>query len=160
MTLDAREFRDSLGAFATGITVVTANAPDGTKVGCTANSFSSVSLDPPLVLWSIAKNANSFVAFTGAKNFAIHILHEGQEDVSRLFATKEADKFGQVDHIEGSGDVPLLKDYSVRFECTTEHLYEGGDHIIIVGRVHEMDNANKEPLGFYKGQYAKREITQ
>ncbi|MBQ0720265.1 MAG: flavin reductase family protein [Gammaproteobacteria bacterium] len=160
MTLDAREFRDSLGAFATGITVVTANAPDGTKVGCTANSFSSVSLDPPLVMWAIAKNANSFDAFNEAKDFAIHILHAGQEDVSRLFATKEADKFGQADSSEGRAGVPVLNDYSVRFECSTEHLYDGGDHLIIVGRVHEMSNANKEPLGFFKGQYAKIDISK
>ncbi|MBL4783284.1 MAG: flavin reductase family protein [Porticoccaceae bacterium] len=160
MTLDAREFRDSLGAFATGITVVTATSADGKKVGCTANSFSSVSLDPPLVLWSIAKNANSFDAFNEAKDFAIHILHEGQEDISRLFSTKEADKFGQADHSEGRASVPVLNDYSVRFECSTEYLYEGGDHIIIVGRVHEMDNADKEPLGFYKGQYAKIDVSK
>ncbi len=155
MTLDAREFRDSLGAFATGITVVTATAADGTKVGCTANSFSSVSLDPPLVLWSIAKNAKSFDAFNETEHFAIHVLHEGQEDVSRLFATKDADKFGQIAWREGFGGSPVLDDFSVRFECSTEHRYEGGDHIILVGRVHEMSSAEKEPLGFYKGKYAK-----
>lgn len=155
MTLDAREFRDSLGAFATGITVVTATAADGTKVGCTANSFSSVSLDPPLVLWAIAKNANSYETFMESDHFAIHVLHAGQEDVSRLFATKEADKFAQIASSEGLGGIPVLNDYSVRFECSTEYRYEGGDHIIIVGRVHEMRNANKEPLGFYKGKYAK-----
>ncbi|HAD09720.1 MAG TPA: nitrilotriacetate monooxygenase [Porticoccaceae bacterium] len=155
MSLDAREFRDAMGCFATGVTVVTAKSADGEKVGCTANSFSSVSLDPPLVLWAIAKNANSYDTFMAAKHFAIHVLHSGQEEVSRLFATKEADKFGQVPWTEGQEGTPLLEDYSVRFECTTEHRYEGGDHIIIVGRVHTMDNPDAEPLGFYQGKYAK-----
>ncbi|HBD13146.1 MAG TPA: nitrilotriacetate monooxygenase [Porticoccaceae bacterium] len=154
MTLDARAFRDAMGCFATGVTVVTARDEDGTNVGCTANSFSSVSLDPPLVLWSIAKNANSYNAFMKAKHFAIHILHSGQEDVSRLFATKDIDKFNEVGWSEGAGGTPLLDEYSVRLECTTEHLYEGGDHIIIVGRVHDMDNPDAEPLGFYQGKYA------
>jgi flavin reductase (DIM6/NTAB) family NADH-FMN oxidoreductase RutF len=111
-------------------------------------------------MWAIARNANSFDAFYKAKDFAIHILHSGQEDISRLFATKDADKFGQIDSSEGRAGVPVLNDYSVRFECSTEHLYEGGDHVIIVGRVHEMCNANKEPLGFYKGQYAKIDVSK
>ena len=155
MSLDQREFRDSLGAFATGITVVTAKDADGKPVGATANSFSSVSLDPPLLLWCVAKTANSFDAFNQAEHFAIHILHSGQEDISRLFATKDADKFAQLEWSESVSGAPLLADYDVRFECTTEHLYEGGDHIIVVGRVHAMDNKNREPLGFYKGKYAK-----
>ncbi len=155
MSLDQREFRDSLGAFATGITVVTAKDADGKPVGATANSFSSVSLDPPLLLWCVAKTANSFDAFNQAEHFAIHVLHSGQEDISRLFATKDADKFAQLEWSESAGGAPLLADYDVRFECTTEHLYEGGDHIIVVGRVHTMDNKNREPLGFYKGKYAK-----
>ena len=155
MTLDAREFRDAMGCFATGITVVTARSKDGENVGCTANSFSSVSLDPPLVLWAIAQNANSYDAFMEAEHFAIHVLHAGQEDMSRLFATKDVDKFSEISWTEGQGGTPLLDDYSVRFECTTENLFEGGDHIIIVGRVSEMDNPDVEPLGFYQGKYAK-----
>lgn len=155
MTLDAREFRNAMGCFATGITVVTAKSKDGENVGCTANSFSSVSLDPPLVLWAIAKNANSYDAFMEAKHFAIHVLHLGQEDISRLFATKDVDKFSNIDWTESENGTPLLNDYSVRLECTTEHRYEGGDHIIIVGRVTEMDNPDAEPLGFYQGKYAK-----
>ena len=103
MTLDAREFRDAMGCFATGITVVTARSKDGENVGCTANSFSSVSLDPPLVLWAIAKNANSYDAFMEAEHFAIHVLHAGQEDMSRLFATKDVDKFSEISWTEGQG---------------------------------------------------------
>ena len=155
MGLDQREFRDSLGEFVTGITVVTAKDANGNPVGATANSFSSVSLDPPLVLWNIAKTANSFDAFNQAEYFAIHILHSGQEDISRRFATRDADKFAGLEWSENAGGAPLLADYDVRFECTTEHLYDGGDHLIIVGRVHEMDNKAREPLGFYKGKYAR-----
>ena len=155
MPLDAREFRDAMGCFATGITVVTARSKEGENVGCTANSFSSVSLDPPLVLWAIAKNANSYDAFIEAENFAIHVLHSGQEDMSRLFATKDVDKFSEIKWTEGQGGTPLLNEYSVRFECTTEDIYEGGDHMIIVGRVFNMDNPDAEPLGFYQGKYAK-----
>lgn len=155
MSLEQRQFRDALGAFATGVTVVTAKDAEGKPVGATANSFSSVSLDPPLVLWSVAKTANCFDAFMKAKHFAIHILHSGQEGISRLFATKEVDKFANLKWHENAGGAPLLEDFGVRFECTTEHLYEGGDHIIVVGRVHDMDAQDCEPLGFYKGKYAK-----
>lgn len=155
MSLDQRQFRDALGAFPTGITVVTAKDVDGKPVGATANSFSSVSLDPPLVLWSVAKTANCYNAFMKAKHFAIHVLHSGQENISRLFATKEADKFANLQWCESAQGAPLLADFSVRLECSTENLYEGGDHIIVVGRVHEMSVQECEPLGFYKGKYAK-----
>lgn len=155
MTLDAREFRDAMGCFTTGITVITARSQEGENVGCTANSFSSVSLDPPLVLWAIAKNANCYDAFIEAKNFAVHVLHSGQEDMSRLFATKDIDKFSEIKWSQGQDGTPLLNDYSVRFECTTENIFEGGDHMIIVGRVFNMDNPDAEPLGFYQGKYAK-----
>ena len=154
-SFSTREFRAALGMFATGVTVVTARTAQDQVIGLTANSFNSVSLDPPLVLWSVAKTANCYNAFMNAKHYAIHVLHSGQENISRLFATKEADKFANLQWHENAGGAPLLEDYSVRFECTTEHLYEGGDHIIIVGRVHDMDAKDREPLGFYKGKYAK-----
>jgi 3-hydroxy-9,10-secoandrosta-1,3,5(10)-triene-9,17-dione monooxygenase reductase component len=152
---DAKELRQVLGSFVTGVTVVTTADAEGKRYGVTANSFSSVSLDPPLVLWSVAKTANCYNAFMKAKHFAIHVLHAGQESVSRLFATKEADKFANLKWHENAKGAPLLDDFSVRFECSTEHLYEGGDHIIVVGRVHEMSVQDGEPLGFYKGKYAK-----
>lgn len=155
MSLDQREFRDALGAFATGVTVVTARDASGSPVGVTANSFSSVSLDPPLVLWSIARSSSSFDAFNAAKYFAIHILHSEQEDISNRFASRGDDKFADLDCTDSADGVPLLADYDVRFECSTEHLYEGGDHVIVVGRVHRMDSTNREPLAFYRGKYAK-----
>ncbi len=153
--IDPREFRTALGGFPTGVTVVTACDPNGEPVGMTANSFSSVSLDPPLILWSVARNANSFEAFNEATEFAIHVLHSGQENVSTLFATKEIDKFGELNYSKSSGNVPLLDDYMTRFECKTEMRYEGGDHVIIVGRVVAFDKKERKPLGFYQGRYAQ-----
>jgi flavin reductase (DIM6/NTAB) family NADH-FMN oxidoreductase RutF len=152
-TLDPIQFRNALGSFVTGVTVITTRDGDGKGVGLTANSFSSVSLDPPLVLWSIGKTATCFDAFEKSSHFAIHILHRGQENISRHFATKNVDKFSEINHEIGAGNTPLLSDYSARFVCEVEHRYPGGDHIILVGRVLEYENLDKEPLVFYKGQY-------
>jgi 3-hydroxy-9,10-secoandrosta-1,3,5(10)-triene-9,17-dione monooxygenase reductase component len=152
-TIDPILFRNALGSFVTGVTVITTRDSDGKGVGLTANSFASVSLDPPLVLWSIGKTATCFNAFETASHFAIHILHSGQENISRHFATKNAEKFSEIKHEIGAGNTPLLSDYSARFVCSVEHRYPGGDHIILVGRVVDYDNREKEPLVFYKGQY-------
>ncbi|MGK2913964.1 MAG: flavin reductase family protein [Porticoccaceae bacterium] len=155
-TIDPREFRNALGGFPTGVTVITAyDDKNHEPVGMTANSFSSVSLDPPLVLWSVARNANSFDTFHKAARFAIHVLHSGQRSLSTLFATKDIDKFTDLPHSVGTGKVPLLNDYMARFECKTEHRHDGGDHIILVGRVTAFDRKDVEPLGFFQGRYAK-----
>lgn len=145
--------RNAFGSFVTGITIVTARDAQGNAVGMTANSFSSVSLDPPLALWSVAKTASAFDAFQQAMHFTIHILHSGQEQLSRQFATKNIDKFVNNLYELGVGDVPCLTDYAARFECAVEHRYAGGDHIILVGRVVAFDNRDMDPLVFYKGQY-------
>ncbi|MDB6061212.1 MAG: flavin reductase domain protein [Verrucomicrobiaceae bacterium] len=152
-TIDPIQLRNAFGTFITGVTIVTCRDPHGKPVGMTANSFSSVSLDPPLALWSIAKTATNFEAFHTGTHFAIHILHSGQEQISRHFATKNIDKFLDVPFDIGAGDTPLLQDYSARFECEVEHRYLGGDHIILVGRILAFDNLDKEPLVFFKGQY-------
>lgn len=159
-TLDPIQLRNAFGSFVTGVTVVTCNDPHGNPVGMTANSFTSVSLDPPLCLWSIAKTATNFAAFHTGTHFAIHILHSGQEDLSRHFATKNIDKFLDVPHQLGIGNSPILADYSARFECEIEHRYAGGDHIILVGRILSFDNLDKEPLVFLKGQYKQLSSTQ
>lgn len=151
--IDPIQFRNALGSFVTGVTVITTRDASGKGVGMTANSFSSVSLDPPLVLWSIGKTATCFNAFDTASHFAIHILHSGQEQTSRLFATKNIDKFAEIDSEIGAGNTPLLTDFSARFVCSVEHRYPGGDHIILVGRVLEFDSRDREPLVFFKGQY-------
>lgn len=151
---DPRKFRNALGQFATGVTVVTALDQDGNGVGMTANSFSSVSLDPMLVLWSVAKSSNAFQVFNRVDRFAIHVLHAGQQQVSNQFASKVPDRFAGIACGEGQGGVPLLKDYSALFQCETEHRYEGGDHIILVGRVVDFDFKPKSPLIFHAGRYA------
>lgn len=161
--IDTREFRNALGAFATGVTVITTTVkaekpgdPD-LPVALTANSFSSVSLDPPLVLWSIARTAQSFDHFDKAAYFGVHILHSDQQGLSNICATKNVNKFAEIKWHPGVTGVPIFDDYNTCFECEIENRYEGGDHIIIVGRVHAFDNKQKDsharPLLFYQGQY-------
>lgn len=161
-TIDSKALRNAFGHFATGVTVVTTMGQDpdtgaAKPVAMTANSFSSVSLDPPLVLWSIDKGSKSFDAYTNNEHFAIHILHRGQEALSNRCASRDIDKFEGIEWQKGIGDAPLFSDYSCRFQCRVEHRYEGGDHQIIVGRVLDYDcNTDSEthqPLLFFKGQY-------
>ena len=154
-SFDKTEFRNTLGGFATGVTVVTAKDLDGEGyVGMTANSFNSVSMDPPLVLWSIGRNARSLSAFEQASNFAIHILAEDQIDVSNHFATQQDDKFAEADYREGIEGVPVLNGCSIVLQCKTKMLYDGGDHTIIVGEVLGFENNDKSGLAFSKGKYS------
>jgi 3-hydroxy-9,10-secoandrosta-1,3,5(10)-triene-9,17-dione monooxygenase reductase component len=152
--VDVKAFRNALGQFATGVTVVTAVDAEGRKVGMTANSFSSVSLEPMLVLWSIARTSKSFQDFVSADHFAIHILNAQQKELSTQFASNCDDRFDGVPHDTGVADIPLLKDFSAVFQCQTEHQYDGGDHVIIVGRVLEFENRGTAPLIFHAGRYA------
>lgn len=151
---DSREFRNALGQFPTGVTVVTTIDAEGNKIGMTANSFSSVSLDPMLVLWSVAKTCKAFTAFTESKQFAIHVLHADQKHISSQFASNCNDRFEGIEHSLGHGGVPVLSDYSAVFQCDTECLYEGGDHVILLGRVVAFDNRKLPPLVFHAGRYA------
>ena len=153
MTDNAREFRNALGQFLTGVTVVTARDKDGNRIGMTANSFSSVSLDPMLVLWSIAKSASAFDAFEHVTQYAIHVLGEEQQAVSNQFAAKEGDRFAGIALEENGDGVPLLRDYAARFECDIDARHEGGDHIILVGRVTDFDYKPAKPLAFHAGKY-------
>ncbi|MEN2792609.1 flavin reductase [Sphingomonas oligophenolica] len=148
------DFRAALGSFATGVTIVTTRAADGKDVGMTANSFNSVSLDPPMVLWSIGKNALSQPAFATADHFAVHILASDQEELSNRFARRGEDKFAGLDLERGPGDIPLLGGCAARFKCRTAYRYEGGDHDIIVGEVLEFDHFEKKPLLFHRGKYS------
>jgi 3-hydroxy-9,10-secoandrosta-1,3,5(10)-triene-9,17-dione monooxygenase reductase component len=151
---DAREFRNALGAFATGVTVVTAAAPDGSRAGVTASSFNSVSLDPPMILWSLARNSRSLATFESALYWAVHILAAHQDDLSNHFAKSAADKFAGLEIETGIGGAPLLKDYATRLLCKTAFKYEGGDHVIFVGEVLSFDHRNVAPLVFHGGKYA------
>ena len=151
---DPKDFRQALGMFATGVTIVTTRAGDGSPVGVTANSFNSVSIDPPLVLWSLAKNARSLDAFTGGEHWNVHILSQEQEALSNLFARAGEDKFGQQQLEPGVSDAPLLPGCSARFQCKTMFQYDGGDHIIFVGQVLSYDRTQRLPLLYVTGQYA------
>jgi 3-hydroxy-9,10-secoandrosta-1,3,5(10)-triene-9,17-dione monooxygenase reductase component len=147
-------FRNALGSFTTGVTIVTALGRDGQKIGMTVNSFNSVSLDPALVLWSIAREAKCFEDFLAADSYAIHVLSEDQQALSNRFAKSGEDKFAGLECREGLSGVPILPDYSACFQCSLEHQYEGGDHIILVGKVLEFADNGDKPLVFFRGQYS------
>lgn len=153
--IELGEFRQALGCFATGVAVVTTLDADGQKAGMTVSSFNSVSLDPPLVLWSIAENANCYDTFMDAEYFAVNILTVGQQDISARFASKGVDKFDGLNHEEGLHGLPILPEYAACFECRTEHRYQGGDHRIIVGRVLRIEGRDDDPLIFYRGRFLK-----
>ncbi|HVT36131.1 MAG TPA: flavin reductase [Nevskiaceae bacterium] len=153
-SLDANEFRRALGSFATGVTIITTRAPDGTPLGLTCNSFNSVSLSPPLVLWSLANTSASLDAFRATQHWAVHVLAADQEELSARFARRGIDKFAGLECDIGAGNIPLLRGCSARFQCRTAFQQEGGDHIIFVGEVLAFDRADSAPLVFHGGRYA------
>lgn len=153
-TIDTKQFRNALGAFTTGVTVVTTRSADGGDVGLTANSFNSVSLEPPMVLWSLAKTSGSLQAFSDHPYFAVHVLSNRQESVSSRFAKRGIDKFEGLEFGRGHGDVPLLDGCSARFECRVAYRYDGGDHVIFVGEVLNFEHFGLPPLVFQSGGYA------
>ncbi|WP_405404397.1 flavin reductase family protein [Paracoccus sp. Ld10] len=152
---DARLFRQALGRFTTGVTVITTCTADGRREGMTANSFSAVSLDPPLILWSIRNEAVTLPAFTAAGVFAINILTQEQAALSHHFATPSPDKFADIGHSAGHGGCPVLDDTLALFECDLHQIVEAGDHAIMIGRVvrASFDDA-ASPLLFSGGRYA------
>lgn len=152
--LDVREFRNTLSTFTTGVTIITTRAADGTPVGLTANSFNSVSLDPPMVLWSLAKTSRALQAFDAAENWAVHILSVEQDELSNRFAKSGEDKFAGVKTQDGIDGIPLLSGCTARLQCRTTFKYEGGDHIIFVGEVLDFDRSDIPPLVFHAGKYA------
>jgi len=151
--LDARAFRNALGAFVTGVTIITTCNADGTPAGLTANSFNSVSLDPPMVLFSLGLDSTNLDAFRQATWWVVHVLAAGQEDLSNHFARRDADKFKNVAYSKGPGGVPLLDGSAARFICRAAFEYEGGDHAIFLGMVQEFDQAGKPPLIYHQGRY-------
>ncbi len=155
VSFDQKEFRNACGSFATGITIVTTTGPGDEPIGMTVNSFSSLSLDPPLVMWAVGSDAISHDIFSQTDHFAIHILHKDQEGLSNLFASRGEDKFSSLDWTPGAAGSPVLPDYAVCLQCKTENVYPGGDHNILVGRVIALDDRGTEqPILFYKGRYA------
>ncbi|NVK43286.1 MAG: flavin reductase family protein [Oceanospirillaceae bacterium] len=151
--IDTRELRNTLGTFATGVTVVTAIGEAQEAIGITANSFSSLSLEPPLILWSLALKSPSLGAFAGGRAFVINILDRDQEALAMQFARPSDDKFAGVSHRMNDAGVPLLDGALAQLECRVEFTRGAGDHLLIVGRVERFSKAEGEPLLFYKGAF-------
>ena len=151
--IDVRALRNALGQFATGVTIVTTAEPDGRPRGFTANSFASVSLEPPLLLVCIAKSAASRAVFCAAPRFAINVLTETQKELSGLFASQRPDKFEQASWRAGRGGVPLIDGALAWFECERHDEVEAGDHVILIGRAVDFGSRDGQPLGFLRGSY-------
>ncbi|WP_432696444.1 p-hydroxyphenylacetate 3-hydroxylase reductase component [Marinobacterium sp. YM272] len=154
-TLDPHAFRRALGNFATGITIVTAQNPAGERIGLTVNSFNSVSLDPPLILWSLDKrSADSLEVIREAGHFAVNVLAADQLDLSNHFARPQDDKFALIQYTEGPGGSPLLESCAARFHCALHEFVEAGDHWILIGRVLDFDDLGRAPLLYHQGAYS------
>jgi flavin reductase (DIM6/NTAB) family NADH-FMN oxidoreductase RutF len=150
---DRRDLRRALGQFATGVTVVSTRAKDGSRIGVTVNSFSSVSLDPPLVLWSLSRHSASLADFANASHFAINVLAANQHHLSRQFSTPLPGKFESVECLEGTAGCPLLQGTNAHFVCRNVRQLDGGDHVIFLGEVEEYKWSEGEPLVFHSGRY-------
>ncbi|RYF17531.1 MAG: flavin reductase [Comamonadaceae bacterium] len=153
-SFSAPEFRAALGMFATGVTIVTARTAEGQLIGLTANSFNSVSLAPPLVLWSLSRAAASMAVFSGGSHYAINVLANDQKALAERFAMKGADRWTGVTFDLGAGGAPLLHGAAATFECFNRSRYEEGDHVIFVGEVERCAHRHgASPLLFHGGRY-------
>jgi flavin reductase (DIM6/NTAB) family NADH-FMN oxidoreductase RutF len=153
---ESKQFRRALGQFATGVTIITTLSESGEPMGFTANSFSSVSLDPPLVLWSLGLGASSLALFTASSHYAVNVLASEQIDLSRRFSSKSLPAERRFDGIAwsaGKSGVPILADTCAWFECSNRSRYEEGDHVIFVGAVEQQGFSVREPLIFQNGGY-------
>ena len=151
---DSRHFRHALSQFATGVTVITMTAADGSMLGITATSFNSVSLQPPLVLWSLGTQASSMPAFTGCSHYVINILAAEQSELANRFASKMTNRFDGVDLDVSDNGQPILRGSVGWFECTNRNRYPEGDHVIFVGEVVRCEFVSRAPLVFHAGGYA------
>jgi flavin reductase (DIM6/NTAB) family NADH-FMN oxidoreductase RutF len=154
---NSRELRNALGAFATGVTIITTRDRDGKPHGMTANSFTSVSLTPPLVLWSSSLYAQSLPAFQESPHFCVNILAHDQIELSNKFAKQSDDKFLDVDHIIPESGAPVIVGSAAHFECRNEFRHYGGDHIIFIGHVERFAYTDKPTLLFCRGKYMRGE---
>lgn len=146
-------YRQVMGCFPTGVTVMTMAQPDGTRVGVTASSFNTVSLDPPLILWSLALKAPSLTAFRAADHFAVNVLAEAQHALALQFARPSEDKFAGVDLVSGVTGAPLIAGALAHIECRVVQRYAGGDHEIMLGEVVALSRDEGEPLVFRGGRF-------
>jgi len=153
--IDPRDFRHALGTYATGVTIITAMAGDGKPYGITCNSFASVSLNPPLVLWSLGMYSQGLTIFQNASHFAVNVLSASQRALAAQFAKASTDKFKDVSWTHGLGNAPLLADSVACFQCRAANRYYGGDHVIFLGAVEAYAYNGKEPLLFARGGYGR-----
>lgn len=153
--LDPLELRRCLGSFVTGVTVITALDAHGQPEGITANSFSSLSLDPPLIVWSLRLNARSFLTYQNAMRFAVNILAQDQIPVSNRFASSGINRFEGIDYQPGIAGVPLIAGCASYLECSLQSTHAGGDHLLFIGRVERIQVVDKPPLAYSGGSYAK-----
>lgn len=151
--LSPQQLRGALGRFATGVTIVTCRDAGGARVGLTANSFAALSLDPPLVLWSLRRESASLAAFVQARHFAINVLAESQIGLSRRFASREPDKFAEGLWSDGHGGAPVLGGCTAVFECEQQAQQQAGDHMLFIGRVLRLSDTPLAPLVFHAGRY-------
>jgi len=158
--ITTQDFRLAMGAFATGVTVVSCRDRSGQPIGMTMNSFASVSLTPPLLLWCVNRDILPFAAFSAAGHFAIHVLRHTQQAVSDHFAVDRTGKFDGIEVHEGIGGSPLLADCLALYQCETTNRIEAGDHVILVGRLLACEVRQGEPLVFYGGGYRRLAVLE
>lgn len=152
-SFDARQLRQALGRFATGVTLITCIDDRGQRIGLTANSFNALSLDPPLVLWSLRQVSPSVAAFRAAEHFAVNVLAESQVDLSRRFASSVSDKFAEGSWSPGQTGAPVLTGAAAVFECARLQAQDAGDHVLFIGRVLALSDMPAPPLLFHGGHY-------
>lgn len=153
--LDPRDFRNALGTFATGVTIVTAMADDGKPYGVTCNSFASVSLNPPLVLWSLGMFSQGLAVFQNASHFTVNVLGASQQALAAQFAKSSNDKFLGVNWTPGLGNAPVIAGSVASFQCRAANRYYGGDHVIFLGAVEAYSYSRQEPLLFARGGFGR-----
>lgn len=151
--IDPRQLRNALGTFVTGVTVMTTVDDNGHRYGLTVNSFSSVSLDPPLILWSLSNTAPSFAAFQQASRFVVNILAEDQVNVSTQFSTRQEDKFSGIAYRPGLGGIPVIEGCAAYLQCRKVAMHAGGDHTVFIGAVDDLHYTSHRPLAFGRGDY-------
>lgn len=153
--IDPRDFRNALGTFGTGVTIVTAMSGDGTPYGVTCNSFASVSLNPPLVLWSLGMFSQGLTIFQNASHFTVNVLDVSQQALALQFAKSSGEKFKGVEWMPGLGNAPVLAGCVANFQCRAANRYYGGDHVIFLGAVEAYAYNKQEPLLFARGGFGR-----
>jgi len=153
--IDPRDFRNALGTYGTGVTIVTAMASDGKPYGVTCNSFASVSLNPPLVLWSLGMFSQGLPIFQNASHFAVNVLDVSQQELALKFAKSSGEKFAGVEWKPGLGSAPVIAGCVAQFQCRAVNRYYGGDHIIFLGAVEAYSYNGQEPLLFARSGFGK-----